>query len=530
MAIEIPNWLEPLLSFYGIPWPDIDEDAFEDLKQPLRIFGNDLYAVGDAIDSALRLLESGNPSHTLRAIITYFEAIRADFLSPITSVCDDLAGSPCDVAHDSIVAVKVGLITLLAGEIANDIGAVVATIATLGLDSVLTAGEAVAVREAVSEAITIAEGDVASAILSATNQCLDNFVSSLVNPFINGVSSRVENSVNSYGPQLILQQSLAVEQSAYGANGSMAERLHLSPSELDQSVGSIFESSSHLDDASTKLVSAIEEIFSHPAATPQVGNMSSALRMVAKGVVQTVERDLVDALHQLVDHVVRHFVDLLQGYKRAISDLDQQAREVASNEHVRLGPGVVVLSAAGTGVVAAAEAIRVSAVVNGEQADSVQVETVSVVEHAESLAGSAKPAAHATEVPATSRDAAEDLRLRAPGPKSTFAPANAGGEGGQALQTKKEVAAPHVAPAQSGTDATATLGTQHKGEQVRRIHDESPSPAPTSGSHLHVKRPDGPRPTAATAANSAHNVEEARAAEPVGTPDVDNSPAAHDVD
>ena len=71
MALEIPSELEPFFQVYGIPWPDVDEDVFKELPGPLRNFGADLLAVGDAIESALQDLAAGNPSHTLQAIQEY---------------------------------------------------------------------------------------------------------------------------------------------------------------------------------------------------------------------------------------------------------------------------------------------------------------------------------------------------------------------------------------------------------------------------------------------------------------------------
>jgi hypothetical protein len=525
MAIDIPPWLNDVLNAYGIPWPDIDEDAFHALPQPLRNFGQDLHAVGDAIDSALRQLEAGNSSHTLRSVTTYFEAIRRDFLSPIAQICDDLAGTPCSAAYESIRDVKEAILVLLTAEIANDLLDVAGDALSFGTDTAAAAAEAYAVREAVAQSLKYAEGEVVSVIVNTTNQCLDDFVNSLINPFIAVVSSRIQGSVDSYAPHMLLQQGLAIEERASSADAAIADRLHLSPDAFDQCVTAIFESSSHLKSAAAKLDGAIEELFSHPAPNPQSHTLSSEMRTLVKGVVHTVEKDLVAGVEQLIDHIIDHFVDLLQDFKRAVDQLDQEARAIAAGEHLHLGPEVVVLSAAGVGAAAAADVLRTSGLVNGEEAESVQVETVVAVEDAESLAVSARSAAFRTEA-AIATDAVDELRFRTPEPTRAFASAASGGDGPTSLQARKDVDTPHASAAGADPGPTGSLDARRKDQEVRQIHDASPAPSPAGGSDLHVKHPEGQRPTAAVAGNSSHSVNEVGAAGSGGKPDSDASPVA----
>lgn len=525
MAIDIPPWLNDVLNAYGIPWPDIDEDAFHALPQPLRNFGQDLQSVGDAIDSALRDLEAGNSSHTLRSITVYFEAIRRDFLSPIAQICDDLAGTPCTAAYESIRAVKEAIILLLWGEIANDLIDVAGDLLSFGTDTAAAAAEAYAVREAVAQALQYAEGEVVSVIVSTTNQCLDDFVNSLINPFINVVSNQVQNSVDSYAPHMLLRQGLAIEEMASNENASVGGRLHLSAEQLDQCVASIFDSSSHLKSAATKLDSAIEELFSHPAPSPQPHTLSSDLRTLVKGVVHTVEKDLVAGVEQLIDRIINHFVDLLQDYKRAVDQLDHEARAIAAGEHAHFGPEVVVLSAAGVGAAAAADVLRASGVVNGEEAESVRVETVVAVEDAESLQVSARSSAVKTEA-AIARDAVEELRLRTRDSPRTFAQATGNSDGLTGLQAKKDVVLPHTTAEGTRPDSTASLDARRKGHEVRQITDASSARPMPGEPDLHVKHPDGHHPTAAVAGSSSHGVKEVQAPGSSEKPQVDPSPVA----
>ena len=344
------------------------------------------------------------------------------------------------------------------------------------------------------------------------------------------MANRVEASVDSYAPQLLLRQAITIEQMANSENTSVADRLHISASELDRCVQAIYESATNLDRASSKLDTAIEELFAHPAPSPQAQHLSSSLRIAVKGVVHTVEQDLIGALRQLVDHVVKHFGTLLEDYKRALGDLDQQARNAASNEHVGAGAAVTVLSAAGTGV--AAGVAYASGIINAQESGRVQVETASVVENAESLTVAAKKAIQVTEAPVASGDAAEHLHASTgtPAERLGAATASGGATDGQPLQAKRSEVETHVSQAAGVPESRATLGPRHDSEHVRGIHDGSPAEPATSGDRLHVRRPDETRPRVDTATNTSHGVEEVAPSRTSESPHVDTSPVDSEAD
>ena len=150
---------------------------------------------GRPSNSALRVLESGNPSSTLGALTRHGEDIRSRFICPVRDTCDDLAGWPCDTAYEAIVAVKSGIIGTLTVEILDDAADIVTDVGTLGFGTAAAVAEAYGVREVLSETLVAAEGQVATTIRLAANQCLDDFVNRVVNPFISSVSSGVESSV-----------------------------------------------------------------------------------------------------------------------------------------------------------------------------------------------------------------------------------------------------------------------------------------------------------------------------------------------
>jgi hypothetical protein len=487
MSIELPGWVTPILNAYGIPWPDVNEDAFHSMKQPLRAFGQDLVAVSDAIEKALGDLESGNPSQTLRALSTYCSNIRRDFLDPIQYVCDDLAGTPCDVAYDAIVTLKWTLIGLLLGEIEDDIADVVATVVTLGADVELTAAEALVVREAIREAIEYGEGEVAYRLQSAADGYLDNFISSLVNPFIDSVEKGVEARVASYIPALVLQEAARIDD-------AVADRLHLSPEQVDSAIAALWQASDHLVAASSRLDHAIDEIFSVPDPhTSGIHNVSQSLRLALQSVASTIKSDLFTGIDNLLHHVEGHFATLLEDFVRAAAELDEFARRAAAAERMAAEPEVVVLSAVSTWVGASGRVDEVSAVVNAEEADRVQVREASAVGLSPDMGASAEKSGVVTQP----IGAAGPIQAPVSGVDNLTLKAELGGPGmaeadkglGQVEELKVTVnqSGPHVDMAQAAGVNVQATGPHHGEQPNPNVRVAESGTAATNVQHPHSR-------------------------------------------
>jgi hypothetical protein len=525
MALEIPAEFEPLFNLYNIPWPDVDEDVFRALPQPLRGFGNDLTAVGNAIDSALQDLAAGNPSQTLQAIQTYFQAIRRDFLDRVNDLCDDLAGAPCAAAYDMVVGAKGAAIAAVAYEVGNDIVDIASAVFTVGTDSALAAAEAVAVKDAISESLSIAEADIVGRVLSMANGYLDDFVNSVVQPFINSVSRGVESSVESYEPNLVLRQVAGLEQSALLAEDAAAGRLHLSGSGLEACIESIWSSSGNLGAAAQTLEGMVDELFSHPAPNvPHIESLSSEMRMALRGVALTIRNDLVAAVEQLISHVEQHFVNLLQDYKQALDELDEQGRMLATRQHAASGSNVVALSVMGVGATVAGGAAVASGVVNAEEAETVQVGAAPAVDGAASIAVRTDATAVATEA-VSAQLSVDDVALPSPPPTVTVAPTTSRQDTVESLKAKVVAEGPHLALAHDGPAPTATVAAPRTGEHLP-AHDTATTSPPTSEPDLHVGRPESDRPKVGRAESSVQGEREVRADRAVEkAPNVDETAA-----
>lgn len=507
MSFELPGWVQPILTLYGIPWPDVDEDAFHWLQQPLRDFGRDLVAVSEAIESAINDLHASNPSETLLAIGRYCAEIRKEFLDPIQNVCDGLAGQPCDLAYEAVIGVKWALVGLLTTEIVADIADVVETAVTFGADVALTGAEALALRTAVGEAIQAAEAEVASQLQSVANAQLDNFANSLINPFINSVERTVESRLDSYLPRLVLGEVGAAKE--FGT--SVAQKLYLNREQLDHAVSNIWNSAQHLQQAASKLDGIIDEIFSKPdPMAPPIPTLSSSMRIALMSVVKCIKSDLVSGIESLIHHVEKHFVALLADFVKALDELDSDTRRAAAAERAAAPPNVAVLSVGSTWIATSGGVGRMSGRVDVAEADRVQVTTAEGVGftagvNAQQMAVSSQQAKVDTSLGMKDTGVESlDVKAEPPGPLVTEAHKGVGPV--EQLKVGVEQSAPQVETAQAPGSTVPGVGSHHGGQHAPQVGVPETRSAETGVEHLNAKRSHR-SPTTATEDASARTEE-----------------------
>lgn len=500
MALSLPEWLAPVLEAYEIPWPDIDEDAFHELKQPLRNFGKDLKGFASALQSALQQLESANPSSTLRALLPYFERIRADFLDPISTLSEDLAGTPCDVGYDLVVGVKVACIIALGEDVVNTIGDIVSDIATLGTDAALSTAEGLAVRQLASDTLHAAEDEAISQLAAVASGYIDRWVSDTVNPFIQNVETRLQSEINAYMPTFVLDAAELEDRAA--------QDLRLSPSELGQCINSISESTAHLVLAAQTLDAAVIEIFSQPAPSPRVSSLSSTFRYLVREAVRTIGEDLSSAAGELVDHVASHFVTLLEDFQSAVADVDAQARAAASKPLPLSGAPVAVGVA--TAVGATATVTSISGQVDATEVEEVQVEEATAIAAAEDLILTGAAADVSIASAGGAGGGVNELRVDVQKPPVEVGVASADARPIDPMRSRVDAGGePHLQATQEKPTSVPDLQGRPRGEH--RTAFDRPDVNPARGpERLQVKRPEEHHVTAGAAEEPATRVADLR--------------------
>jgi hypothetical protein len=490
VAIEIPTELIPVFQFYGIPWPDIDEDAFNELPKPLRTFGSDVSALGGEVSATLRELADGNSSQTLHAIADHFAMIRRDFLDKVSTLCDDLAGTPCRVAYDAIVTLKLAAIGAVAYQVTETVADLASEAATVGADTPLVVAQWIAVRETVEELLRAALEQIPSLLVQYATPLIQDWTNQLIGGFVNSIEHVVEGSVDPFVANLLFADLESLESAATVVAG----KLHLTPEDLERSITSIAGSSVSAVAAGQQLEHAAKQLFAQPAPGAGSSDSSPALRVLVGVVVTQVVQELSKAADQLIHHIIDDVVHLLQSYRQALENLDQQASTQASREHAAPGPALVVASTVGVAAAVATGIVATSGAAGGEGEGTVQVGEASLVSETTSVeAGPDGPSVAAQD--ASAQDTVADLSPPAPEKLDTDGSPVADTETVGTLERKASPAQPRVLQAESEPKPAASL-SPHRDPDGDRAHvgDGTPVRPPKDEPELHVRTRDRDEP------------------------------------
>lgn len=517
MAIEIPPEFTPLFIAYGIPWPDIDEDAFHELPQPLRTFGSDVSALGGEISRTLRELAAGNPSQTLNAIAEHFAMIRRDFLDKVSTLCEDLAGTPCEVAYDAIVALKVGAITAVAYQVTETVTDIASEALTAGADTPIVVAEWLAVRETVDEMMHAALDEIPSLLVQCATPLIQDWTNQLIGGFVNSIEHVVEGSVDPYVANLLFADLESLE----GAATVAAGKLHLAPGDLESSITSVVGSSAGAVAAGRRLEHAAEQLFAHPAPGAGSSDSSPALRILVSAVVTQVLQDLVKAADQLLHHLIDDVVHLLRSYKEALENLDQQASTQAAREHAAPGPALVVASTVGVAAAVATGIVATSAAAGGEGEGTVQVGEASPVSETASVEAEPDgPSVGAQD--ASAQDTVADLSPPAPEKLGTEGSPVADTATVGTLERKVSPAQPRVLQAESDPKSVASLSPHRDPDGDRSpVGDGTPVRPPEDEPALHVRTRDQGEPRVEDVTHPEPAVQAVHAAAPAKRTETD---------
>ena len=388
MSIELPGPVVDLIELYGFSWPDINEDGFKDLEQPLRDFSGSVDGAGETIEDSLRLLSQSNPSLSLQSLVGHIQTIREEFLRPLSHLCDELAGWPCQVAYDGIVALKVSIIACTAYEFTEDAPELASIAATGGTDAPEAFAIIVAERQyyqfVVRSLIDSAVSELSRTLQNNGKGIIDKLTQGLTQPFVNRVVNVLEGDLNSYSARFLSSVARDV------ANGEEfgETRIHLNPEALIQSVINISKSLHQLASATSAMKLAVLEVVARPdPSCSGLSQLDQQLRIIMHDVLETLVTELGDGVKELVQSVITHFTNLLKSYERELRELDEKAQAVASSQKMTMPNLVKVRSLSGLGSAVAASRIGISAAVDVGKDKSVQVGSAVVETNTTNVSG-----------------------------------------------------------------------------------------------------------------------------------------------
>ncbi|MEU0333999.1 nucleic acid/nucleotide deaminase domain-containing protein [Streptomyces sp. NPDC006193] len=183
MGYTLPGWLDEILDFIGINFPNVDEDDYHDMADAMREFADKFEGHGaDAHKSVERILSSSQ-GWAVDAMERHWSHVKAGHLDKVPELAR-LFADACDIVADIIFGMKrkaEAELAVMAGSVGLSIGLAAFT---GGLSAVLGAAEVTAMRQLVKRIVD-----------EAADRIVDELIARVTEPVNAKLEAMIEDAV-----------------------------------------------------------------------------------------------------------------------------------------------------------------------------------------------------------------------------------------------------------------------------------------------------------------------------------------------
>jgi RHS repeat-associated protein len=169
MGYVLPGWVDEILDFIGINWPNVDEDDYREMADAMREFADDFEGHGaDAHQTVSRILSSSE-GWAVDSLQEYWGKVKGSHLDEVPNLAR-LFANACDVVADIIFGMKTKAEIEL-GAMAASIGISLGlAVVTGGLSALIGAAETAAMRQLIRRIIKEAEEEIVDRLLAEVTE------------------------------------------------------------------------------------------------------------------------------------------------------------------------------------------------------------------------------------------------------------------------------------------------------------------------------------------------------------------------
>ncbi|MFD7458503.1 nucleic acid/nucleotide deaminase domain-containing protein [Streptomyces sp. NPDC059868] len=152
MGYTIPGWLDEILDFIGINFPNVDEDDYREMATAMRDFADKFEGHGGDAHKAFGRILSSSEGWAVDAMEKHWAHVKAEHLDKIPEIAR-LFADACDVVADIIFGMKRKAeveLAVMAGSVGISLGL---SVVTGGLSALIGAAEVAAMRQLVKRII-----------------------------------------------------------------------------------------------------------------------------------------------------------------------------------------------------------------------------------------------------------------------------------------------------------------------------------------------------------------------------------------
>ncbi|MEV8065447.1 RHS repeat-associated core domain-containing protein [Streptomyces sp. NPDC085995] len=183
MGYTLPGWLDEVLDFIGINFPNVDEDDYREMADAMRDFADKFEGHGADAHKAVERILSSSQGWAVDAMEKHWGQVKAGHLDKIPELAR-LFADACDVVAEIIFGMKTKAeaeLAFMAGSVGLSVGL---SFVTGGLSAVLGAAETAAMRRLVKQIID-----------EAVDRIVDELIARVTEPVNAKLEAMVEDAV-----------------------------------------------------------------------------------------------------------------------------------------------------------------------------------------------------------------------------------------------------------------------------------------------------------------------------------------------
>ncbi|MEV1019023.1 DUF6531 domain-containing protein [Streptomyces sp. NPDC050264] len=336
MGYTIPGWLDDVLDFIGINFPNVDEDDYREMATAMREFAEQFEGHGGDAHKAFSRILSSSEGWAVDSMEKHWNQIKGSHLEKLPELAR-LFADACDVLADIIFGMKTKAEIEL-GVMAASVGISAGlAVVTGGLSALIGAGEVAAMRQVVKriidEAVDRIVDEVLAKITEPINAKLEAMVEDMVLDLAEGAFSMpaADGSGGGHdgkGGMHIASAGDATQLASAG--GGAQKRTKIDHIEFEDGAGKVSKHGGELHLAGTSSLGKARGAFGRSKGRDPftqafdsvlhgaLKGSEKALGKVAKHITETVPERVKGAsrLHKGKDHDVRDKVNAIVGGKK----------------------------------------------------------------------------------------------------------------------------------------------------------------------------------------------------------------------
>jgi Domain of unknown function (DUF6531) len=183
MGYVLPDWMDTVLDFIGISFPNVNEDDYREMADAMREFAKTLERHSEGAHGAVSRILASSEGEAVEALQAHWSTVKSSHLDQVPEVVC-LFADACDVIADIIDGLK-RKAEIELGVMAASIGISLSlAVVTGGLSALLGAAEVTAMRELIRRLIK-----------EAADQIVDELLARVTEPITGKLERLVEDAV-----------------------------------------------------------------------------------------------------------------------------------------------------------------------------------------------------------------------------------------------------------------------------------------------------------------------------------------------